>query len=65
MTESLENKLSLDPEFLRAHTPEGPGAYIFKDGSGRPIYVGKAKNLKKRVLSYFKVSGDVLTKHRS
>jgi excinuclease ABC subunit C len=57
--EFLENKLSLDPEFLRAHTPEGPGVYIFKDGSGRPIYVGKAKNLKKRVLSYFKISGDL------
>jgi len=59
VNESLENKLSLDPEFLRAHTPEGPGVYIFKDGSGRPIYVGKAKNLKKRVLSYFKISGDL------
>jgi len=55
----LENKLSLDPEFLRAHAPEGPGVYIFKDGSDRPIYVGKAKNLKKRVLSYFKGSGDI------
>jgi excinuclease ABC subunit C len=57
--ESLENKLSLDPEFLRAHAPEGPGVYLFKDASGRPIYVGKAKNLKKRVLSYFKGSGDL------
>ena len=55
----LENKRSLDPEFLRAHAPEGPGVYIFKDGSDRPIYVGKAKNLKKRVLSYFKGSGDI------
>ena len=59
VNESLKNKLSLDPEFLRAHAPEGPGVYIFKDGSGRPIYVGKAKNLKKRVLSYFKASGDL------
>ncbi len=59
VNESLENKLSLNPEFLRARAPEGPGVYIFKDGSGRPIYVGKAKNLKKRVLSYFKVSGDL------
>jgi excinuclease ABC subunit C len=55
--ESLENKLSLDPEFLRAHAPEGPGVYIFRDASERPIYVGKAKNIKKRVLSYFKGSG--------
>ena len=59
VNETLENKLSMDPEFLKAHASEGPGIYIFKDGSGRPIYVGKAKNLKKRVLSYFKTSGDV------
>jgi excinuclease ABC subunit C len=57
--ESLEAKLSLDPGFLRVHAPEGPGIYIFKDGSGRPIYVGKAKNLKKRILSYFKASGNM------
>jgi len=57
--ESVENNLSLDPEFLRAHAPERPGVYLFKDGAGRPIYVGKAKNIKKRILSYFKVSGDL------
>jgi excinuclease ABC subunit C len=56
-TEPIQNKL--DPEFLRAHAPEAPGVYIFKDGSGRPIYVGKAKNVKRRVLSYFKASGDI------
>ncbi len=56
---SVENRLSMDPEFLKAHASEGPGIYIFKDGSGRPIYVGKAKNLKKRVLSYFRASGDL------
>jgi|OpeIllAssembly_1097287.scaffolds.fasta_scaffold16571_2 excinuclease ABC subunit C len=59
INESPEEKLGLDPDFLRAHAPEGPGIYIFKDGSGRPIYVGKAKNLKKRILSYFKASGDM------
>jgi len=57
--ESVDSRLSLDPEFLRAHAPEGPGVYLFKDGSGRPIYVGKAKSLRKRVLSYFKASGDL------
>ncbi len=37
---------------LRA-LPDSPGVYLFKDRSGRTIYVGKAKSLKKRVLSYF------------
>jgi len=33
--------------------PQAPGVYLFKDRSGKTIYVGKAKNLKKRVYSYF------------
>ena len=33
--------------------PERPGVYLMKDRLGRIIYVGKAKNLKKRVGSYF------------
>lgn len=33
--------------------PENPGCYIFSDANGRIIYIGKAKNLKKRVNSYF------------
>ncbi len=45
---------NLDPDALRLTLPEGPGVYLFKDPSGRIIYVGKAKNLKKRVLSYFR-----------
>jgi len=59
VNESVENRMSMDPDFLKAHASEGPGIYIFKDGSGRPIYVGKAKNLKKRVLSYFRASRDL------
>lgn len=34
--------------------PENPGCYIYLDESKKIIYVGKAKNLKKRVTSYFK-----------
>ncbi|MBI5376867.1 MAG: excinuclease ABC subunit UvrC [Candidatus Schekmanbacteria bacterium] len=34
--------------------PEGPGVYIFRDASGNYLYVGKAKSLRSRVVSYFR-----------
>ena len=33
--------------------PEKPGCYLYKDKDDIIIYVGKAKNLKRRVNSYF------------
>ena len=33
--------------------PTDPGIYLMKDSDGIIIYIGKAKNLKKRVKSYF------------
>ncbi len=44
--------------------PKGPGCYLFKDKSGKIIYIGKAKDLSKRVTSYFQNKDhDVKTKH--
>lgn len=45
-TQHIENKLKLLPDL--------PGCYLMKDINGKIIYVGKAKNLKNRVRSYFK-----------
>lgn len=46
----LENKLK--------NLPASPGVYLMKDGKHKVIYVGKAKNLKNRVKSYFQKSTD-------
>src|SRR5205085_2383164 len=36
-----------------ATIPDAPGSYQFKDAAGRVLYVGKAKSLRSRVMSYF------------
>jgi DNA polymerase-3 subunit epsilon len=38
---------------LTTGLPRTPGVYIFRDHGGRPLYVGKATNLRARVRSYF------------
>jgi excinuclease ABC subunit C len=42
----------LNSEIIK-NIPREPGVYLFKDRSGKVIYIGKAKNLNKRVSSYF------------
>lgn len=52
-------------KFLREKTSlltEKPGCYIMKNESSKIIYIGKAKNLKKRVTSYFRENADHLPK---
>lgn len=41
--------------------PDNPGCYLMKDKDDNVIYVGKAKNLKKRVTSYFLPNRDLKT----
>lgn len=51
--------------FLRDKTSKltgRPGCYIMKNESGKIIYIGKAKNLKNRVTSYFRAGADHLPK---
>jgi excinuclease ABC subunit C len=53
----------VDPASYRPATgsiPESPGVYRFRDPQGRVVYVGKAKNLRSRLNSYF---SDIDTLH--
>ena len=45
--------------------PNRPGCYLMRDRRGEIIYVGKAKNLKRRVSSYFRASAKHAPKVRS
>ena len=42
---------------IRSHAPKRPGVYAMLDQLGRVIYVGKAKRLRVRLLSYFRGKG--------
>ncbi len=42
--------------FLADNLPAAPGVYVFKDGKGRPLYVGTSRNIRARARSYFTAS---------
>ena len=48
--------MKADPSNLGS-IPEKPGCYLFLNSKGTILYVGKAKDLKKRVKSYFQKKG--------
>ncbi|MFI5038427.1 MAG: excinuclease ABC subunit UvrC [Solirubrobacterales bacterium] len=52
-TNDAEDSLSEQRKSL----PDQPGVYLFRDGKGRVIYVGKAKSVRKRVASHFAKGG--------
>jgi excinuclease ABC subunit C len=60
----MKEKIGADGEIREAAArfPGSPGVYIMKDGGGTTLYVGKAKNLKKRVASYFLANRDIKTR---
>src|SRR6266705_3478045 len=43
----------MEPREKAGQLPESPGVYLFKDAGGTVLYVGKARNLRSRVRSYF------------
>src|SRR5271170_2891912 len=51
LTDSAEANASLAEQ--RRALPDQPGVYMFRDGRGQVIYVGKAKSVRKRVASHF------------
>ena len=58
--------MALYDEYLRKKVnelPDNPGVYQYFDSSGVIIYIGKAKNLKKRVLSYLNKSNQSSKTH--
>ena len=55
--------MPVDNEILRALSTK-PGAYLFRDIQGSVLYVGKAKNLRSRVRSYFRSQEDLSPKNQ-
>ena len=50
---AVPESAELSVEEQRARLPDQPGVYLFKDETGRVIYVGKAASIRKRVAGHF------------
>ena len=58
------SKYSIHIENIVRELPDSPGVYQYYDKDGKILYVGKAKNLKKRVSSYFRRDESLVGKVR-
>ena len=54
----------LGPDFF-TKAPQRPGVYVMRDAADRVLYVGKAKNLRKRLGSYRVANPDRLRRRQS
>ena len=61
MTEETPQEIRSTIEKKLALLPELPGCYLMYDKNNKIIYIGKAKNLKNRVRSYFRGAHDTKT----
>ncbi|MBN1905541.1 MAG: excinuclease ABC subunit UvrC [Deltaproteobacteria bacterium] len=57
-----QNRFDIKSGDFKKEFPSDPGVYIFRDSAERVIYVGKAKNIKNRVSSYFNSPADMTPK---
>ncbi len=58
-----DNAPTFDDKAFLARAPESPGVYRMYDAAGEILYVGKAKNLRKRLASYFTKQHDSIRIH--
>jgi excinuclease ABC subunit C len=56
MSETAESAAKFAPKAFVDSLPARPGVYRMLDAAGEILYVGKARNLKSRVASYFQPS---------
>ncbi len=62
MNSSEQNRFDIKSGDFKKEFPTEPGVYIFRDSTERVIYVGKAKNIRNRVSSYFNSPADMTPK---